>query len=153
LYLFNLHFYKYNKFAFLKNTYHEDFGLIPLIILKSKNCISIDFYGYNYIHVDNSITNDKDYDKVVKRANDLLLHYDNMIKIIKSYDISNETRNNIRLYFSMAIFNINKFLKEKEKNLYKREIKKRRLISNIKIRSIKTLVKKIFFTINLYINN
>ena len=50
LYLFNTEYFKENNFKFAVNTYHEDFGLIPLVIAKAKSVISTDFYGYNYVY-------------------------------------------------------------------------------------------------------
>ena len=41
-------FYLKEKFSFKKGTYHEDFGLMPLVIIKSKVVNSIDYVGYCY---------------------------------------------------------------------------------------------------------
>ena len=38
-----------NDFQFMTNTYHEDFGLLPLIIVKAKTMVSIDKYNYCYV--------------------------------------------------------------------------------------------------------
>ena len=97
LYLFNTKYYKDNKFKFTKNTYHEDFGLIPLIILKADSVISADVDGYNYVQASNSIIRENNYEKTLKKANDLIIHYDNMINYIKKIDLKSETKNNVRI--------------------------------------------------------
>lgn len=38
-----------NNFQFTTNTYHEDFGLLPLIIVKAKTMVSIEKYNYLYV--------------------------------------------------------------------------------------------------------
>ena len=74
-YAFNRKFFLKNKFEFKINTLHEDFGLIPLIILKSNSVKCIDYVGYNYVIHDNSIMTNNKYDRVLKKCNDFLEHY------------------------------------------------------------------------------
>ena len=78
-YLYNKNFFIKNKFKFKKNTVHEDFGLIPLVIIKSQYVKCIDYVGYNYVMRDNSIMNNNSYDAVLKKTNDLLIHFKNLL--------------------------------------------------------------------------
>jgi len=149
LYLFNREFIIKNKFQFLKNTYHEDFGLIPLIILKAKSIISTDIFGYYYVQSKNSITRNEDYGKTLKRAYDLLAHYDNMIKALDLYHINIKTKENIKVYFTNSILLKVRELNNKDKNLFIKEIKKRNLIDNIKVNNLKQLVKKMMLIIDI----
>src|SRR5574344_584945 len=87
IYLYRRDFFINNKFKFAINMYHEDFGLIPLVIVKAKSVISTEIYGYYYMQTDNSITRNQDYSKKVKRANDVLTHYENMVKEIERCNI------------------------------------------------------------------
>ena len=50
--------------------YHEDFGLVPRIIMLANKVTSIEYPGYNYIKRENSITTDSS--KNLKRVNDFL---------------------------------------------------------------------------------
>lgn len=75
IYCFKRSFWLKNKFTFKAGAYHEDFGLIPLVLIKSKFIKSIDFYGYNYFKRDVSITNGCDYEKSKKMALDFLEHF------------------------------------------------------------------------------
>lgn len=145
VYLFNTKFYKENNFQFTTNTYHEDFGLIPLIIVKAKKFISIDFYGYNYNQIENSITRNDDYEKTVKRANDLLVHYDNMLQFININNLKINTIRNVKEYYSNAILNYINKLKREDKNRYIKVINEKKLIENIQINNIKKYIKRFYF--------
>lgn len=97
-YAFNREFFLNNKFKFKVDTLHEDFGLIPLIILKANSIKCISYVGYNYVIHDNSIMTNNSYDRVLKKCDDFLTHFkflknesskiDGDLKIFNSY-ISN----------------------------------------------------------------
>ena len=70
------------KFSFKKGTYHEDFGLMPLVIIKSKVVNSIDYVGYCYYQRDGSIMNSSDYAKTEKKVKDFYDHYLYLVKEI-----------------------------------------------------------------------
>ena len=95
-------FIKENNFKFAKGLYHEDFGLVPLIILKAKKVASTNVGTYNYVQTQNSITRGQN-SKKVKMAKDLLAHYDNMIKEIATYDISKKSKENLKIYYTNCI--------------------------------------------------
>lgn len=71
-YLYKTSYFKENKFTFAPNRYHEDFGLIPLVIVKASKVNSISYVGYNYVQRTGSIMNNNDYQKTVKKAYDTL---------------------------------------------------------------------------------
>lgn len=149
LYLYKREFWNKNNFKYMVNTYHEDFGLTPLIIVKSESVVSTNIYGYYYMQRQNSIVTDTT--KNIKKAYDLLIHYDNMIKKINELKINEKTKENIKIYYTNAILlNINNLNKKDYKN-YKKEIKKRKMIKNIKVRNFKQLIKKILLLINIKI--
>ena len=87
-------FYLKEKFSFKKGTYHEDFGLIPLVIIKSKIVNSINYVGYCYYQRDGSIMNSSDYSKTKKKVMDFFDHYIyltkeiNKTKLDKTYFMS-----------------------------------------------------------------
>lgn len=74
-YFIKRQYYTKNHFQFKEGTIHEDYGLIPLIIMKAKVVNSIDYIGYNYVQRDNSIMSNVDYQKTKKKVNDFYLHY------------------------------------------------------------------------------
>lgn len=137
-----------NNFQF-KRTYHEDFGLIPLILLVSKSVVSINEYLYNYTQVGNSITRNEDYQKTIQRMEDCLAHYDNMVTTIKEWQVQKEAKENIKIYYTNAILlNLNE-LKKKERKEYIKQIRKRKFSQNIKARNLKQLIKKILLMIDI----
>ena len=93
-----------NNFKFAKGLYHEDFGLVPLIILKAKKVASTNVGTYNYVQTQNSITRGQN-SKKVKMAKDLLAHYDNMIKEIATYDVSRKSKENLKIYYIQLYLN------------------------------------------------
>ncbi len=81
-YVFRLKYFQKEKFKFKENSYHEDFGLIPLVIMKAKKVNAISYIGYNYYQRENSIMNSTDYKKTVKKVTDFYEHYHYLIKEI-----------------------------------------------------------------------
>lgn len=147
-YLYRREFYVDNKFEFAKGLYHEDFGLIPLILLKAKKVASTDVDGYRYVQTKNSITRGNK-DTQYKRAEDLLQHYDNMLNSIKQYNITEKSKQNIKIYYTNCIIlEVNNLNKQQQEN-YIKEIRKRKITQNIKARNLKQLVKKIILSLNI----
>lgn len=148
LYAFKKELFTKNNLFFRKGTYHEDFGLIPLILLISKSVKSINFYGYNYVQTDESITRNDDYQKTIKRIQDCLLHYDNMLQFIEQFNVV-EAREELKTYYTNAVLLKLKSLNRKDRKQYIKEIRKRKMISNIKPKNIKQLIKKVILSINI----
>ena len=155
IYLYRKDFFISNKFEYKVGTYHEDFGLTPLIIVKAKSCVSTNEYGYNYLQREDSITGNEDIKKNIKKANDLLIHYDNMIEKIDGYDIAQSTKVLVKKYYTNSIIlKATELSKDNEAfNRYIKEIKKRKVFKNIKPSNIKQLVKRIIlkFSIKTYL--
>lgn len=141
-----------NNFKF-KETYHEDFGLIPLILLKAKSFVSLPEYLYYYVQADNSITRNNDYEKTLKRVEDVIKHYDNAIIEINKMNLNKRTDENAKIYYTNALILKMYELKEEDKNKYLSELKKRKLYKNIRARNLKQLIKKIIlkYDINFYL--
>ena len=137
-----------NNFKF-KQTYHEDFGLIPLIILSTKTVVSTNFYLYYYVQAGNSITRNEDYKKTIIKMNDVLAHYDNMLKEIEKMNLSKKTKENVKIFYTNAIILKLNEIDDKDKNYYIKEFKKRKFSKNIKARNLKQLIKKILLKINV----
>lgn len=83
LYSVKRDYYLKNKFAFKKGTYHEDFGLTPLIIFKSSIVNSINYCGYCYVQRSGSIMTDKAYEKTLKKVDDVYHHYKYLTNEVK----------------------------------------------------------------------
>lgn len=149
-YLYKTSFWKENDFKYSKDMYHEDFGLTPLIMLKAKKVASTNILGYYYVQSDKSITRNSDEAKKLKMSYDLLKFYDQMIEKIEKYEIGKKAKENIKIYYTNCILlEIKNISSEEEKQKYIQEIKKRKMIENIKIRNFKQLIKRILLNINI----
>ena len=149
-YLYKTSFWKENNFKYSKDMYHEDFGLTPLIILKAKKVASTNILGYYYVQSDKSITRNSDEAKKLKMSYDLLKFYDQMILEIEKCEIGKKAKEKIKIYYTNCILlEIKNISKEEEKQKYIQEIKKRKMIKNIKVRNFKQFIKRILLSLNI----
>lgn len=149
VYLFKKELFVNNNLKFKLNTEHEDFGLIPLVILKAKSVISINTYGYCYLQTNDSITRNEDYSKTLKKFNNVLTHYDNMLEFVEKENLTEITRKNIKTYYTNAIILKLKEIKEQDLEIYIRKIKERKMIDNIQVNNVKQFIKKMILKINV----
>ena len=148
IYIYKSEFYKNSNFRFAKGLYHEDFGLMPLVMIKAKKVASTNIGTYNYVQTQNSITRGQE-SKKVKMAKDLLKHYDNMINEIANYNISKRSKENIKIYYTNCIILNTNNLQGNDRKEYIKEIRKRKMTRNIKVRNIKQLLKKAILAMNI----
>ena len=80
-------YYEKEKFSFKKGMIHEDFGLIPLVIIKANKVNSISYIGYNYFQRQGSIMNNANYEKTKKKVEDFYNHYKYLLNEINKTDI------------------------------------------------------------------
>lgn len=149
LYLYKKEIFTKNEFKFSEGLYHEDFGLIPLIIATSEKCVSTDIYGYCYVKSDNSITRNEDYNKTLKKAYDLISHYDNMIQEINKFNISEENEQNIKIFYTNSILLRINDLKKQDRRKFIKELRNRKIQKNIKVKNIKQLIKRAILEISI----
>jgi|GEM_PF-4380940 len=71
-YCYKTSFFKSNNFEFSPGKYHEDYGLIPLVLFTAEKMISMAYVGYTVFMVPNSIMRNNDYSFKVKKAFDTL---------------------------------------------------------------------------------
>lgn len=152
VYVIKRNLFTKNNFKF-NRTYHEDFGLIPLIILKAKSFVSIPDYLYYYVQGENSITRNDDYSKTIKKFEDALYHYDNAIEKIKKMNLNKKSKENAKIFYTNAVILKLYEIKEEDKNKFIKEIEKRKMYKNIKPRNIKQIIKRnlLHFNIKLYL--
>ena len=142
-----------NNLKFKVGTEHEDFGLIPFVIVLAKSMVSTNFYGYYYVQSQGSLMRNENYKKTIKRVYDALGHYDNAKEYSQKINISKLTHDNIMIYYTNAVILKARDLKEEERKKYLEELKKRKVFKNIKARNLKQMIKKIMLMIdiNLYL--
>ena len=152
VYLIKREMFIKNNFEF-KRTYHEDFGLIPLIIVNSKTFVSTPYYLYSYVQVPNSLMRNNEYYKNIVKIEDILWHYDNAIKKIEEMKLEKITMQNMKIYYTNSVILKLYDLKKQDQEIYIKEIKKRKMYKNIEPRNLKQFIKRIIlkFNIKLYL--
>lgn len=138
-------YYLKENFNFEKGTVHEDFGLIPLVIIKASKVNSINYIGYNYFQRQGSIMNDISYEKEKKKTKDFYDHYLRLINEINKTNINSK-------YFKSFIANslilkITK-LKPKDYYYYLKKIKKEEVFDNLLSDSLARKIKKILLKLS-----
>ena len=147
-YIYKREFFVNNNFEFAKGLYHEDFGLIPLVLIKASKVASTDVFGYNYVQTKTSITRGNE-ELRYRRAEDLLKHYDYMLEKIKKYNVSKITKQNIKIYYTNCIILELNNLDNEEQKKYIKQIRKRKMVNNIKARNLKQFIKKLILMCNI----
>ncbi len=143
-----------NKLEFKVGTEHEDFGLMPFVIVLAKRMISINFYGYHYVQVEGSITRNDSYEKTKKKAKDALKQYDEALMKIDRYKLNKKIAETLKIYYTNAILLKIETLEKKDQKEYIKEIRKRKMTKNIKAKNIKQLLRKMILSLNIkwYLN-
>lgn len=149
IYLMKRQYLLTNNFHFLKGAYHEDLGLIPIVIANANSVISTDIYGYYYVQSENSIMRNINISKTIKKMRDSFLHYDNMLKTIQTQELSKTTRDNLKIYYTNSILLKIQDLPKDLSGQFIKEFRKRKMSKNIKIRNAKQLIKRITLAINV----
>ena len=138
-------YYQKEKFAFAKDRVHEDFGTVPLWIVKANKVNCIDYTGYNYYRRSDSIMNTEDYEWKKKKAEDFFYHYKYLINEINKTDLDSS-------YFKSFISNslIVKMctLKGKDYKNYRKQIKEEKVYDNLLVDTLPRKIKKQFIKIS-----
>ena len=144
-YLYKRDYYLKNKFRFNENTYHEDFGLIPLVILKAKLVKCINFYGYYYVVRKNSIMNSNSYDNIIRKANDLLINFNYLLNNVNRVD------GNLDIFYSFIANSIilkSTTLKGNDYKIYLKKLKKLNVFNMLLSDTLERKIKKILIRIS-----
>ena len=148
VYLIKKELFTKNNFTF-KRKYHEDFGLMPLVIVSAPNIVSTPYYLYSYVQSSNSLMRNDDYNKTLKRIEDVWFHYDNAMNQIEKMNLEKTTKENIKIYYTNAVILKTYELKEEDQKQFIQEIKKRKMYKNIKARNLKQLIKRYLLKLNI----
>lgn len=72
-----------------------------------------------------------------------------MLKEIKNINLEKKTKENIKMFYTNCILLKTNELGRTEQKEYIKEIKKRKIVKNIKARNLKQLIKKILLNISI----
>lgn len=138
-------YYLQEKYMFKEETIHEDFGLIPLVIIKASIVNSINYIGYNYRIRNGSIMNNNDYEKTKKKVNDFYAHYKYLVEEIDKKKINSKIfKSFIANSLLIKICELNK----EDYKKYLKKIKEDKVIDNLLSDSIPRKLKKILVHIS-----
>lgn len=143
LYVINRKYYLDNNFMFEKDVYHEDYGLLPLVIATAKKVKSINYLGYNYVQRDGSIMSSNDTEKMKKKMDDMLFLFTKAIKYLDNIPNSQ----NVKSFYANSIIDKYNSLSDKLKKEYIKKIKDLKVISYLSNDSFKRKIKKILYEI------
>ena len=147
-YVFNKNFWIKNKFKFPDKYVMEDSGLIPMVLLQADKIISIDYYGYYYIQTSESIMRTKNSKKTNFRTKSILIQYDRLMNFINSKKIDNDFKVLFKDYFAGWLLWYGTTLEKKYLKQYIKELNSRNILKNLKMGSIKVIIKFILCRIN-----
>ncbi len=138
-------YYLENKFEFKTGTIHEDFGLIPLVIMKAKRVNNINYLGYNYLQRQGSIMSNKNYEKTKKKVADMYLHYNYLIEEINKLDV--DTTIFKSFVANSLILKITE-LNYKDYKFYLNKLKKEKVFDNLLTDTTGRKVKKVLLRLS-----
>lgn len=149
LYAYRRSFFEKNGFVFEKGMYHEDYGLIPYVLLKSKKVKLLDDVLYYYYQSEDSITRNDDSLKTVKKANDIFLHSSMHKKRASTMDLSSFTRKLYYSYIANAVLLRYDTLSGMDKKEYRDKIRKNHIVDDLLDDTILRKIKKIKWKIKI----
>lgn len=138
-------YYQKEKFSFEKGTIHEDFGLLPLIIIKANIVNSITYLGYNYLQRQGSIMSAKDYEKTKKKVADFYNHYKYLIEEI---DKTNLDSSYFKSFISNSLILKITELNRKEYKTYLKLLKNENVFDNLLTDTLSRKIKKIILKLS-----
>lgn len=138
-------YYIKEKFKFKPGTLHEDFGLIPLVIIKATKVNSISYIGYNYRQRKGSIMNNEDYEKTKKKVNDFYNHY---LYLKKEINKTNLKKDIFKSFISNSLILKITELRKPEYKEYMKKLKEEKVVNNLIANTIPRKIKKIIISIS-----
>lgn len=151
-YIYNIDVLKKNKLKYKENYVMEDIGLTPIIILKSKKVISIDYYGYFYVQTKSSVVRTTDPKKIELNTKSTLYHCYTLIKYFNKNIKNNKLKKIYCGYFAEFLLWYGTKLEKNELKKYIIELKERKIAYIYKPTGLSGMIVKIICIIdyNLY---
>ena len=145
LYCIKREYFEKEKFEFAKNMLHEDFRLIPLVIIKASKVKSISYIGYNYYQRENSIMNAKEYEKTKRKVKDFFNHYKHLISEIDKTNLDSRI---FKSYISNSLIEKITELNNEDYQEYKNYLKEENVYDNLLTDTFARRIKKIIVKIS-----
>lgn len=147
-YAYKRSFYIKNKFSFAPGKFHEDFGLIPYVIMKAKKVLSTSYAGYHYIQRKGSIMHTNDYEKNIKKAFDILEQYIDMKSKLLKIEVDNYSKRKFLSFIAnSAILKLSE-LSGEEYHKYLKLLKENKAFDDLLDDTLTRKIKKLIIKIN-----
>lgn len=144
-YIYRKKYLEENNFKFKKGTIHEDFGLVPLVIIKASKVNSISYIGYNYVQREGSIMSQINYDKTKKKVEDFYNHYLFLIDEINKTNLDSKV---FKSFISNSLILKICELEGNDYKEYKNKLKEQKVYDNILADTTSRKIKKVLFKIS-----
>lgn len=138
-------YYLKNNFAFKEGMVHEDYGLIPLVIIKANLVNSISYIGYYYLQREGSTMNTKDYSKIKKKVSDMYQHYKYLIEEINKTDLDSKI---FKSFVANSMLSRICELEGKDYRDYKKKLNQEKIYDNLLTDTFSRKVKKCILKIS-----
>lgn len=137
-----------NNFLFKEGIYHEDYALIPYILINSEKIISIENILYFYVQRKCSIMNDYDYNKTLKKVNDFIIGYDMQYALIEQNG-KIKAKEIFKSFIANSLILKGRELNNEDLSEFIIKLKERKVFDNVMNNNIKRKIKKILMKKNL----
>lgn len=149
-YLYRKKYLLENNFFYEEGYHHEDFGLTPLILVYASRIISIEDSFYCYVQTNNSITRGDDPLKMKRNAYDMLHHFDKLKdKISQDNVLDDKTKRYFNSFLANSLLLKLESLTSEYKSDFRKELKKRKILSMLLTNTWKRKLKKLMLSIKL----
>ena len=104
-------------------------------------------YEYYYVQTEESIMRTTNNEKNKKKLEDMLNNFDDIIRKSESLELEKRTRENLAIFGAYSLIAKCNDLDGEELKKFKKELKKRKIVRYIKVRGLKSFIKKIYLSI------
>ncbi len=146
-YTYRRDFWQEQGFFFAKGKYHEDFGLIPEVIMKSKIFTTLDYVGYYYVQSPDSITRYVNPERDNRKAMDYVFHFDHLMEAARACLQNSSVIKKFRSYLANCLISQIGRVSGETKPIYLNEIRQRKVFDLLLADSWKRTLKKWMLTI------
>ena len=144
-YVYRREYWNKMGFSFMKGVYHEDFALIPNVILRAEKVSCISHGAYCYLIRQGSITNVQTDERMRKLSADMLKGYDFLASELEKHPAKNDYAAMLYMsYAANALLCRYYDLSAENKKWFKEELKKRKVSKFIASDTLKRKLKKIY---------
>lgn len=147
-YLFRTEYFRINGYQFANGFMHEDFGLIPWVILKASRVLCLDDALYFNVMSDNSIIRTSNYAKEVKKANDVLHHVMNRRMDLDKSQFDEAITSLYKTYLVHTLISKLDQLNRKDQSLFIKKLRQQKLLSGLSHKGWRKKIKNLVILIS-----